>query len=152
MRRIKQATAGILIAVATIPGLRDLGSAVESRAAPVRGAQSIDYVQRGDGALCWQWDSEKLRPLNSDDLDVRVTDGSGVSSLAAVYNPATRSPWRYGASIPLGTTRQYLCLDIPPWVRPTDWLRVEQTIRYPGLLGLWPVYTKVPDVEHPGRP
>jgi len=145
----RRAGYAILIVLLTPSAARDIGAFLEGRLAPVRIEQSIAEIERHGQALCWAWINTKVRPLPATDLDVRLFDSTGEVSLLAVYERSTHKPWRRTGAVsadPTRPRRQRYCLDLPPWVGPGVTARVEQTISYDGLWGLWTIKARIPDV------
>ncbi len=69
--------------------------------------------------------------------------------VVAVFERDTGLPWGRSRAVGLGPHRQAYCVLLPPNVKPSDPVRIEQVAYYPGLLGLWHVAVHFPDIVEP---
>ena len=125
-----------------------LGPVIEARFWPVRTEQRIEDVTRTADRLCWTWVSDKVRDLVSDNMDVFLTTRTD-RMVVAVFERSTGLPWGRSRAVGLGPHRQAYCVLLPPNVRPSDFVRVEQIAYYPGLLDLWHIAVRFPDIVEP---
>ena len=126
----------------------EAGPAIEGRFWPVRIEQRIEDVTRTGDRLCWTWASDKVRDLVSDNMDVFLTTRTD-RMVVAIFERDTGLPWGRSRAVGLGPHRQDYCVLLPPNVTPSDPLRVEQVAYYPGLLGLWHLAVRFPDIVEP---
>ena len=126
------------------------GPTIESRLAPARVEQSVEVIIREVDRLCWNWRSMKVRPLAAEDIDV-VLIVRGDRMISSVFSAATGMPWRQLGAVSVGPHVQRYCLTLPPHVSSTDAVKIEQTVFYPGLGGLYRFASRIPDVVSPGR-
>ncbi len=125
-----------------------LGPEVESRFWPIRIHQRIENVVRTPDRLCWTWVSEKVRSRVSDNMDVFLTT-SADRMVVAVFERDTGMPWGRSRAVGIGPHRQDYCVLLPPNVGVSDAVRVEQVAYYPGMLGVWHVSVRFPDIVDP---
>ncbi len=136
--------ATLMLGMVLIP----LGPAIDGRYRPVRVGQRIENVTRAGDRLCWTWASTKVRDLVSDNMDVFLTTRTD-RMVVAVFERDTGLPWGRSRAVGLGPHRQDYCVLLPPNVTPSDPVRVEQVAYYPGLLGLWHIAVRFPDIVEP---
>ena len=125
-----------------------IGPWVEGSLRPIRTDQRIEEVTRQSNRLCWTWVSIKVRDGVSDNMDVFLTTRTD-RMVVAVFERDTGLPWGRSRAVGLGPHRQAYCVLLPPNVTPTDPVRVEQVAYYPGLLGLWHLAVRFPDIVEP---
>ena len=125
-----------------------LGPVVEGQLWPIRVHQEIEGVARTSDRLCWIWASEKVRSGVSDNMDVFLTTLTD-RMVVAVFERDTGLPWGRSRAVGLGPHRQAYCVLLPPNVKPSDPVRIEQVAYYPGLFGLWHLAVHFPDIVEP---
>ena len=121
---------------------------------PVRVNQRIEDVYRTGNQLCWTWIGVKQYNRASDDNDATlITDED--QFVTSVFDRDTGKPFsRHGGAIKASPKPNVLhyCTVLPPFIHPSDTVRLQQVIRYAGALGnLWHVSTRVPDVVSLGE-
>ena len=136
----------IVIAVICIPLV---APAAESRFFPIRTDQRMENITRSADRLCWEWVSIKQRNRVSDDLNVWIDTPGELGALSSVFERDTGMPWVRSRAVGVGPHRQPYCTLLPPYLKPEDPVRVRQTAFYPGLLPLWHVQVRFPDVISP---
>ncbi|MCW6508193.1 hypothetical protein [Lichenifustis flavocetrariae] len=140
----------IIIAMLAIPA----GPALENRYAPVRGSvQTVEVIERSAGRLCWAWTFTKLRAIGSDNLDAFLVINGEPGGVAAPFDMDSGRPWgmtRYAVAARAEPYRLRMCAPLPPYVRLSDTVTVQQTAFYPGLWGLWRLHVPFPDVVSVG--
>ncbi|MGI3901216.1 MAG: hypothetical protein ACRYGP_13970 [Janthinobacterium lividum] len=124
------------------------GPWIEGTIRPIRTDQRIEDVVRNPDRLCWTWVSIKVRDGVSDNMDVFLATRTD-RMVVAVFERDTGLPWGRSRAVGLGPHRQSYCVLLPPNVRPSDAVRIEQVAYYPGLLGLWHLAVHFPDIVEP---
>lgn len=125
-----------------------LGPIVEARFWPIRTDQHMTGIVRTADRLCWTWVSEKIRNAVSDNMDVFLTTHTD-RMVVAVFERDTGMPWGRSRAVGIGHREQAYCVLLPPNVTQADPIRVEQVAYYPGLLGVWHVSVRFPDIVDP---
>lgn len=126
------------------------GPGIEAKRFPVRVDQTVHDIERDGAGLCWTWSSLKVRDRRSDDMDAYLWV-RGQRYVVAIHRASDGEPWSQAGALPVGGPHHLrYCTTLPPSVRPADDLRLEQVAWFPGLLGLWRVPLRIPDVVSPG--
>ena len=129
-----------------------LGPMLEARLYPVRIDQSVEDLQRTADRLCWTWVSVKARNAVSDNMDVFLDDlTDGDRQVLAIFERESGMPWARSRAVAIGPHRQSYCVLLPPSVKPSHRIRLEQTAFYPGWHGLWHVALSLPTIDVPGE-
>ena len=125
-----------------------VGPAAEASMFPVKVNQQILEVERPAGQLCWVWDNDKVRNINSYDNDAYVSVNGDKFSVS-VYNRDTLQPWSASWAPKPGHQHIRLCVTLPPHVKPNDRVVLTQTVMFHGFDDLWVLPLKVPDIISP---
>ena len=149
MNRIKFAIFGAVVGAIALPGVNDLGAAIEGALFPIVREQ-VTYGPYWRGReFCWRWNFEKARtgaPRDFTTVLVRLSDGR--EAILPAYRGDEQRPFEPEKTSRPGQESDVLvCSMMPPWIDPAQAFDVYGSVVYGRPHGLWDVRMSFPTVK-----